>query len=205
MRLHDITPRTTLFTTSYLAPETTGYNIMCQIFNFFSEFAGLRSSSTPSSQQPPPRKWLCMVRWGFMTWCPGQLHLRNHISLRRQRVPTWCVRFSASSMILLSGDQVPLLLLPNNGMLENNYAWSNEASWYDAQANFIYDTWWQTCTRWQIDIAVIPAFGQKLPKVIHLFNKDPPAFTRQVMSHNTWSICLILTSSCFHVCILDEC
>jgi hypothetical protein len=34
-------------------------------------------------------------------------------------------------------------------------------------------------------IAVIPAFGQKLLKAILLYNKDPPAFTRQVMSHNT--------------------
>jgi hypothetical protein len=62
MSLHDMTPRTTSFVTSHLATETTGYNIMCEIFSFFcefaefAEFAELSSSSTPSSQQPPPRK-----------------------------------------------------------------------------------------------------------------------------------------------------
>jgi hypothetical protein len=62
MRLHGMTPRITAFTTSHLAKETKGYNIMRLIFNFFSElFAELRSSSTPSSQQPPPRNEFCMV------------------------------------------------------------------------------------------------------------------------------------------------
>jgi hypothetical protein len=56
MQDHDMLPRTTSFATSYLAKETTGYNIMSEIFNFFSEFAELRSSSTPSSQQPPDRE-----------------------------------------------------------------------------------------------------------------------------------------------------
>jgi hypothetical protein len=55
-RLHDITPRTTSFATSHIAKETTRHNIISEILNFFSEFAELRSSSTPSSQQPPPRK-----------------------------------------------------------------------------------------------------------------------------------------------------
>jgi hypothetical protein len=62
MRLHGMTPRATPFAASHLAKEATGYNIMSEIVNFFSEFAELRSSSTPSPQQPPPRKQYCMVQ-----------------------------------------------------------------------------------------------------------------------------------------------
>jgi hypothetical protein len=88
--------------------------------------------------------------------------------LRRQLVPTWCVRFSTSSLSLLSWDQVPLLLLRrqpvttpcvgvstsnlslltiwdrvqllllDNHLLEMNSGWSNEASCHNAQDNFIY-------------------------------------------------------------------
>jgi hypothetical protein len=57
-----MTPRTTSFAVSHLAKETKGCNIMSEILSFFSEFAELRSSSTPSSQQPPPRKQFFMVR-----------------------------------------------------------------------------------------------------------------------------------------------
>jgi hypothetical protein len=62
MRLHDMTPRATSFAASHLAKEATGYNIMSEIVNFFFESAELRSSSTPSPQQPPPRKQYCMVQ-----------------------------------------------------------------------------------------------------------------------------------------------
>jgi hypothetical protein len=47
---------------------------------------------------------------------------------------------------------VPLLLL-NKRLLEDNYAWSEEASWHDAQANFIYDiTSCSDATRFQHEI-----------------------------------------------------
>lgn len=50
----------------------------------------MRSScSTPSSQQTPARRQLCMVWGGFMTWRSGQLHLWHHILLWRHPVPTW--------------------------------------------------------------------------------------------------------------------
>jgi hypothetical protein len=39
MRLHDMTPRATPFAASHLAKEATGYNIMSEIVNFYSEFA----------------------------------------------------------------------------------------------------------------------------------------------------------------------
>jgi hypothetical protein len=47
MRLHDMTPGIISFTTSHLAKETNGYNIMSVILTNFSEFDELRSSSTP--------------------------------------------------------------------------------------------------------------------------------------------------------------
>jgi hypothetical protein len=36
MRLHVMTPRITSSTTSHIAKETNGYNMMCRIFNFLS-------------------------------------------------------------------------------------------------------------------------------------------------------------------------
>jgi hypothetical protein len=63
-----MTPRITSLTTSHIAKETRGWNIMCLIFDFFYElFAELRSSSTPASQQPPPGKQFRMVQGGFMS------------------------------------------------------------------------------------------------------------------------------------------
>jgi hypothetical protein len=57
MRLHDMTPKETSFPASHLAKEATGYNVMSEIVNFFSEFAELRSSSTSSSFSSTTTSW----------------------------------------------------------------------------------------------------------------------------------------------------
>jgi hypothetical protein len=62
--LHVMTPQIASLTISHLAEEKSGENIMSEILtNFFSEeFVELRSSSTPSAQEPPPRKQCWMVQ-----------------------------------------------------------------------------------------------------------------------------------------------